>query len=360
MKKHLYTAFLALLSITITSCGNKGKKTITDGEPPIPVKVNTVNSNGGTSFITASGKIQAINSANLSTRIMGFVQKIHVNVGDNVKKGQVLIAINTTDLQAKRAQVNANIAEATVAFNNAEKDYDRYKNLFADHSASQKEMDDMAANYEMAKARLEAANQMKNEVNAQFAYANITAPFNGVVTHKSIKVGDMANPGATLISIEAPTEFEIMAKVPESNISQIKSGAFVTVLVTSISRSIKGKVTEISTSANNTGGQFLVKVVLGETDAHILSGMFATVQFPVDKEDVDSHTLLIPSEAILHRGQLSGVYTISQNNTALLRWLRLGRTYGEQTEVLAGLSADESYIISAEGKLYNGAKILIQ
>jgi hypothetical protein len=54
------------------------------------------------------------------------------------------------------------------------------------------------------------------------------------------------------------------------------------------------------------------------------------------------------------------VYTVSQSNTALLRWLRLGRTYGDQVEVLSGLSADESYIISAEGKLYNGVKVTIQ
>ena len=66
------------------------------------------------------------------------------------------------------------------------KDYNRFENLFANNSASQKEMDDMTANYEMAKASLEAANQMKNEINAQFAYSNITAPFSGTVTSKNV------------------------------------------------------------------------------------------------------------------------------------------------------------------------------
>ena len=93
---------------------------------------------------------------------MGYVNKVHVNVGDKVRKGQLLVSINNNDLQAKRAQVNAGITEATAAFNNAQKDYNRFKNLFANNSASQKEMDDMTANFEMAKARLEAANQMKN------------------------------------------------------------------------------------------------------------------------------------------------------------------------------------------------------
>ena len=61
--------------------------------------------------------------------------------------------------------------------------------------------------------------------------------------------------------------------------------------------------------------------------------------------------VLIPTEAIVTNGQLSGVYTVSQSNTAMLRWLRLGRTFGDQVEVLSGLNADEAYIVSAEGKL---------
>ena len=200
---------------------------------------------------------------------------------------------------------------------------------------------------------------MKNEINAQFAYSNITAPFNGVITSKNVENGDMANPGMPLLSMETPKEFEVMAMVPETEISQIKTGTSIDVLVKSIDTTLKGKVTEVSTSAKNTGGQYLVKINLEKTNANILSGMFTTVQFPVDKK-VKSEMVLIPTEALVKNGQLSGVYTVSQSNTALLRWLRLGRTYGDKVEVLSGLSASESYIISADGKLFNGAKISIQ
>jgi len=291
--------------------------------------------------------------------MMGYVNKVHVNVGDKVRKGQLLASINNADLQAKRAQVNAGITEATAAFNNAQKDYNRFKNLFAENSASQKEMDDMIANFEMAKARLESAKQMKNEVNAQFTYSNITAPFSGTITSKTIEAGNMANPGMPLISIETPGAFEVMAMVPESEIAEIKNGTKVDVLVKSISQTIKGKVTEVSTSAKNTGGQYLVKIALDKTDANIMSGMFTTVQFPVERK-AKAAMVLVPTEAIVTNGQLSGVYTPSQSNTAMLRWLRLGRTFGDQVEVLSGLNANEAYIVSAEGKLYNGAKISIQ
>ena len=194
MKKYKYIIAVITLSLFIMSCGSDDKKVLADNSAPIVVQVSSVKSSGNNPFVTVSGKIQAENSAELSTRLMGFVNKIHINVGDEVRMGQLLISINNSDLQAKRAQVNASIAEITAAHNNAQKDYNRFKNLFAENSASQKELDDMTAHYEMAKARLEAANQMKNEVNAQFAYSNITAPFSGVVTGKHVEVGDMANP----------------------------------------------------------------------------------------------------------------------------------------------------------------------
>ena len=356
--KNIYKIIFLAFTFLAVSCGNDKKNSIEDNAS-IPVKVSTVNENKGGSFLTTSGTIQAVNSANLSTRMMGFVTSTPVNVGDVVKKGQLLVAINNSDLQAKLSQVNASILEANAAFTNAEKDYKRYQNLMAENSATQKEFDDMTAHYNMAKARLEGAKQMKNEVEAQFAYANIRAPFNGVITGKFIKNGDMANPGMPLISMEAPGRFEVMAMVPESEISKIKSNTPVEVLVKSINKVVKGKVTEISSSAKNTGGQYLAKIALDNTEESILSGMFVTVQFPTELIE-QSEMVLIPMDAIVVKGQLSGVYTVSESNTALLRWLRLGKTFGNQVEVLSGLSSNEIYIVSADGKLYNGAKISIQ
>lgn len=351
-------AFFAIGSL-LASCGNGDKKTVTDSTPAVTVSVNTVNQESNGSFLAASGKIEAVNSADLSTRMMGYVDRIYVQVGQKVQKGQQLISISNTDLSAKLAQVNAGIAEASAAFNNAEKDYKRFKTLFEEQSASQKELDDMTANYKMAKARLEGAEQMKNEVNAQFSYANIRAPFNGTVTNKFINVGDMANPGMPLLEIESPGKFQVLAMVPESEILQIKAESEVDVVLKTLNASVKGKIVEVSTSAKNTGGQFMVKVVLDKSDANIMSGMYATVRFPIAKTDA-SETVFIPHKAIINKGQLTGVYTVSESNTALLRWLRLGRTVGDRIEVLSGLTADETYIVSADGKLYNGAKISIQ
>lgn len=359
MKTKLILTISTVVTLLLTSCGDKKTELTQDNSPAIKVKVSTVSVNDNTPFLTVSGKVQTVNSANLSTRMMGHVSKIYVKVGDKIKKGQLLLSVNNTDLSAKLAQVDASIIEAQAAYNNAEKDYKRFQNLFNDNSASQKELDDITTHYNMAKARLEAVKQMKKEVQAQFSYANIRAPFRGVVSNKFINEGDMATPGMPLLEVETPGEFQVIAMVPESEILQIKNNTQVDVQIKSLSKTVKGRVTEVSSSAKNTGGQYLVKIILDKSEDKLLSGMFATVQFPVAKTE-ENKKVLIPVSVLITKGELSGVYTVSQSNTAMLRWLRLGRTYGDKIEVLSGLTAGENYIISSEGKLFNGVKVTIQ
>lgn len=354
-------ALLSLSAVVLTSCGGDKKESL-NKETPIAVKVSGIAENSTSGFITASGKIEAENSANLSTRMMGFVTKLHVQVGQKVTSGQLIVSINNTDLQAKKAQVDASILQATAAYNNAKKDYDRFTNLFKQQSASQKELDDMTARYEMAKASLQGAKQMRNEVVAQFSYTNITAPFSGVVTNTFVKEGDMANPGMPLVSIEGASKLQVTAMVSENDITSIRNGMLVDILVKSNATSLKGKVIEVSASAKNTGGQYLVKINLEPTKAKVLSGMFVNVQFPTESKtpSVTNERMLVPESALVHQGQLTGIYTVGNGNVAILRWLRVGKKLGNQVEVLSGLSVKEHYIVSAEGKLYNGALVTVQ
>jgi len=353
---------IAIASLIFTASCGKEKTAIVDNRPIVNVKVSTPTEESST-FISSSGKVEAVQNANLSTRMMGFVNNIHVNVGDKVSKGQLLISINSADISAQKAQVDASITEATAALKNAKKDFNRFTALFKENSASQKEMDDISANYEMSKARLESANQMKNQVNAQLSYSNIRAPFSGIITGKFVNTGDMANPGMPLISIENPSMFQIISMLPESQITSIKTGTKVNVVLKSTNQLITGTITEVSSSAKNTGGQYLVKVLLDKTEVKLLSGMFTSVQFPIVKNIKNTNepnSVLISQSALIKQGQLTGVYTIGNENTAILRWLRIGKTFGNQVEVLSGLSESEHYIISADGKLFNGAKVAIQ
>jgi RND family efflux transporter MFP subunit len=356
--KNIYIPAVMIVFSLFASCSSDKKEKV-ESVSGIVVKLGGVSAAQAGSFVTASGKTEAEKSAEISTRMMGFITKIHVKVGQPVNQGQLLVSINNTDLLAKKAQVDAGILQATAAYNNAKKDYDRFVNLYKDQSASQKELDDILARFEMTKAALESAREMKKEVMAQFSYSNITAPFAGIVTNTFVKEGVMANPGMPIMSIEGASRLQVTAMVSESDIAEIKNGMPAKILIKSINKEVDGKVSEVSLSAKNTGSQYLVKLDLDKIDPSILAGMFVNVQFPVQRVS-KSEQVLIPETALVYHGQLTGIYTVGSENTAILRWLRTGRKIGDRIEILSGLTSEEQYIISSEGKLYNGAKVSIQ
>ena len=348
---------LLIASSLLMSCSDN-KNTPKAEAMAVNVEVASPTLRTGTGYFSASGQIEAKQFANISTRTMGYIAQIHVKVGDKVKKGQPLIHINNSDLEARKAQAKAGISQAQARLNIAQKDYQRYKALYEQKSASQKELDDMRTQYEVALAQAENAKQMQNEVDAMLSYSNITAPFHGVITSKSVNPGDMAKPGQTLLSMETPGSFVATAMVPETDIIQVNPSDTVTVHLKSSGNSIKGIVSEVSTSSQLSGGQYLVKIQLSNApQIPLYSGMFVSTIFPTHVKA--KNQILIPAGALVKKGELEGIYTVSSSNTAILRWLKLGRSFGDQIEVLSGITADEQYIISAEGKLYNGVKINI-
>lgn len=360
MKKHIY-AIAIIGGFLFASCSSDNQEKHTNNEAPIEVKINHSQSENIGSFAMASGKLVSKNSVNVSTRMMGYITAMNVQVGQNVRAGQSLVSINNSDIQAKGGQVNAQISQAQANYNLARKNYERFQNLYQSESASQKELDDMKAHFEMAKAGLQAAQQMKNEVNAQYKYTNITAPISGTITAKYAEQGDMANPGMPLLTIESPGALQAEVLVPEQYILQIKNGMSVNVTLKSAQKSVIGNVSEISQSSSHSGGQYLVKVNIPSSDS-LLPGMFVNVQFPFKNENTTANEtfqkgVVVPKSALVEKGQLTGIYTISQEKTAILRWVKIGKTHGDQVEILSGLNANEAYIISAKGKLYNGAKV---
>ncbi|MET3537202.1 efflux RND transporter periplasmic adaptor subunit [Chryseobacterium limigenitum] len=362
MKTYLYST-LILSALLMGSCSSDEKKSAQNSDASIAVTVSrtTVGSEG--SSATASGKLVAKNSVSVSTRMMGYITSMKAEVGQNVQAGQLLVSINATDIQAKGGQASAQISQAQANYNIAKKDYERFQNLYKSQSASQKELDDMRARYEMAQAGLQAAQQMKNEVSAQYRYTNITAPISGTITAKFAEQGDMASPGMPLLTIESPSSLQAQVLVSEQNITMISNGMPVDVTLKSMNRTVSGTVSEISKSAANTGGQFMVKINIHDS-ANLLPGMFVNVQFPFKTSGKINQnfqeSMMIPKTALVENGQLTGVYVVSSQNTAVLRWLKTGKIIGDQVEILSGLNPQETYIVSSKGKLYNGVKVQIK
>ena len=315
--------------------------------------------------VTASGQIEAQQTATISTRVMGFITTLPVKIGDRVSQGQTLVTINAQDIQAKKAQTKAMVTEAEAAMNSAKKDMDRFTNLYKQQSATARELDNVTLQYQSMQSKLEAARQMHNEVKAMLAYTNLTAPFSGVITQKNVSTGDIANPGMPLLVLEQSGGFQVSAAIPETEINKIKKGTAAAIEIKSTGKKINGTISQINPSSQFTGGQYIIKISISEKDnSGLFSGMYANISVPIEEtmpvSAIPKNTVLVPVISIINKDQLTGLYTLSSNNTALLRWVRLGKTYGDKVEVLSGLEKNETFILSSESKLYNGVPVKLK
>lgn len=357
--KTLRNAFLGIVGISILySCSSSDKledkdKTIVKVEAYSPAQ----STNEG---FYLSGEVTAKQTANMSTRMMGYVTKIYVKPGDKVASGQLLVSISSDDILAKRAQVQAMITEAEAAAKNAQRDYERFKTLRNQNSVSDKELENVALQNTSMNAKVQMARQQMNEVNAMLSYTNIRAPFSGVVTQKMIDEGSMANPGMPILTIEQNGELQVTASIPENYIQYVKVGDVAKMELKSLGITIDGKVSELSPSAFRTGGQYSMKLAIDTKDKeNIRPGMYVNILIANKTGENITSKIMLDKNSIVYRDQLTGVYVIDDQSQANLRWIRLGKTIGSQVEVLSGLSQNDKIVSKAEGKLYNGVKVSV-
>ncbi len=352
-------AFYALTIIgSLLSCKHDNGKPQTN-ETALAVKTYSP-SMQQTEGISVSGSVAARQTAMVSTRVMGLIERIYVRQGDAVKKGQLLISINSADLNAKTEQVRSMVAEANAAYQSAERDYQRYKTLHEQNSVSDKELENMELNRTSMKAKLQMAQQSLREVSSTNAYTQIRAPFSGIVSQKMIDAGSIATPGSPMLAIEQSGNLVVTANVPELYIPYVKTGTSAKVEIKSLDQPLQGYVYEISPSASMTDGQYTVKISLNSFGKQGLkSGMYATIHLAAKTPKMEKTALMVCNSSIVRKEQLTGVYVVNKENRAILHWIKLGKSFGNMVEVVSGLDGSEQIIDQLNGELYNGKKVKI-
>jgi len=132
------------------------------------------------------------------------------------------------------------------------------------------------------------------------------------------------------------------------------------VTIKSTGKTFRGKISEISPSSQFSGGQYEMKIIVpANENTGLFSGMYVNVSIPLNN-DSGVQSLFVPESAIIHKDQLSGLYTIGEDQTAQLRWLKVGEKHADEVEILSGLNPREKFIIKSEGRLYSGVPVLVK
>ncbi len=357
-KQLLYLIIPVLAVATFSGChSNKERKVGTTGKP-VNVSTATVKQEEVRAQVAFTGTVGSDHRVTLSTKIMGHVTAVPFDIGARVHKNEVVVRIQSDNLQAQKQQIEANRMEAEAALQNMKINYDRIKALFDENSATKKELDDITMQYKMAQARIDAIDSKEKELDDMFKYAVLRAPMEGFVVQKNVEPGDMASPGQPLVAIEDANDLQVTATVPQEQIGQFSVGDSVNIRIDALDgKLLTGRILHINKAGDAMSGQFRIKIGLvgnPQTWSDVRSGMFAHVLWQAGKEQL----LTIPKKALVDRGQLTGVYVVNDNGQAVLRWVRTGKTYGDRVEILAGLNPGDRLVTHFTGRLLDGQEVV--
>jgi len=287
--------------------------------------------------ISLSGTVHSERQINLSARLPAYVEAVHVNAGDRVPEGKLLLALDQRELREELAAAQASLQQAESAFRRSERLLETNATTPQAHEAAESQ-------YRTAQAQTE-------RVNIMLTYTRIMAPIDGVVKDRFVEVGDLAAMGQPLLTIFDPSHLRIEVPVPASLIHLFPVDAAFSVILDQKTITYTGTVTEIVSAFDPVTRTRRVKLHLADTDEHILPGMYGHVTVPTG----EISTILLPPQAIDRVGQLESVMIVVDDHLQR-RLIRTGPTHNGKIRILSGLNeGDEIWIPEDARDLTEGA-----
>ena len=343
-----------MLLILFTGCGNN-EKHVNESQRPVIKNVSTkiVEPVPVKRYYRTSGTVESSQTSKIASRIMASVTSVLVEEGDSVKKDQLLLTLGderiADKLNATEQEYDESVNLLEIAAEKkrlSEITWSRYNNLFKENAISRQEMDEIdtkrnIANieYNRAEAAVGKARANLGDARTMFSFTRIKAPVEGIISKKMVDKGTLVTPGTPLLLIENDSDFKLEIDVDEMLIDKINKGDIVEINIGALDMKIRGVVSEIVGSVNPATRTFPVKIRLDNNQ--LRSGLFATVSIPYKTEK----TILVPSDAIVRKGQLEGVYTVDKDGVVSYRLIKTGKSYDNGLEILSGLRSGERIII---------------
>ncbi len=407
-KKYLHSIIaLSLLaaSASITGCSSDP---VSGQEQSLPsVKVFHV-AEGASTGLMASGKVEASQEIQVVSKLPGKVALVKVDEGAKVKKGEALVQLEADDYiqQVKQAesgivgaqarlndlkagardqqieQLQSTVEQAKAAYDTAQKAYNRMKSLYdsgavseADLEKAQLELEKGRTGYEAARAQLDLANagatansitasaaevdRLKSSLQlAQTTLANtvIKAPIDGIVAHRSIDPGEMAQPGVPLLTIVNIDQVKVDASVPQDQINQVKTGATVTVKVEGLpDKTFTGTINFISPVSDANSSTFPVKVIVKNSEGLLRAGMVAQVFFsgqPVSRIE-------LPASTLVKKNNKTYVYKVDGDTVHLVEVTTEPKN-ADWVYVQNGVQAKDQIVLNPSDNLRDGSRIRME
>ncbi len=350
-------AGLAILTATLVACGN-GEKASQPPRPVLVARADAATGHGADGLSAYAGEIRAREEATLSFRVGGKLVRRLVDVGDRVRKGDLLAELDPGDLRLQVEALQAELTSADAQLARARADHARTASLSKDQLVSRSALDQQTAALRAAEGQARAARAQFDLSRNQAAYSQLRAPQDGVVASRQVEAGQVVAAGQAVFGLAADGGREVAFALPESGIRDFKVGQAVVIeLWSAQGERIPGRIREIAPAADPQARTYAARATLEGDAARVDLGQSARVYIPTA---LSGDALRLPLSA-LHRGDKGQtvVWTVDPKvNKARRVPVGIGPYAADGVAVLSGLKPTEWVVMAGGHLLHEGQPVL--
>ncbi|RKG89800.1 efflux RND transporter periplasmic adaptor subunit [Corallococcus sp. CA049B] len=344
----IFAGLVAVKAGQIVSMINAGETFV---QPPESVTSAQAESFGWQGTRSAVGTVLALRGVTLSAELPGVVNDIRFENGASVKKGQVLIQLDTSSEQAQLAGAEADAELSRLTRERAEK-------LNAQGANTQSDLD-------AVRARALQSSATVAHLKSLIAKKTIRAPFDGRIGIRQVELGQLVSPGNPIVSLQSSTPALVEFQLPQQALAQVKQGQKVRLRVDVFpGESWEGDLTTINPEVELSSRNVRMRATVPNADGRLLPGMFVSVEV---LSDASEQVVAIPATAVLFAPYGDSVFTLAEGKdaagkTALLarqQFVRLGERRGDYVAVTSGLKPGQTVVSSGVFKLKNGMAVVV-
>jgi len=308
------------------------------------------------------GRIEAYSRAPIYARVSGYLKTWKVDIGAQVKAGQLLAEIETPDLDQQLLQARADLASAKANAELAGTTAKRWQSLLASDSVSRQEVEEKVGDFTTKQSMVNAAQANVDRYVAMKGFARIVAPFDGTVTARLTDVGALINAGGAgagqeLFVVSDTKKLRVYVTLPQNYVSQIKRGTKARVNVPEHPGKFYPATVESSSQAVSTAsGGMLIQLAVDNGNAELLPGGFASVSLDLAREGA---ALSLPPSALIFDRNGIRVATVDADSKVVMKKVTIARDFGKVIEIATGLGPDDRVIESPPDGTLDGDAVRV-
>lgn len=353
----LVAALVAIVVAVVAAKGGKSQKAAAAGDsakPALTVTIAVPQILQWTQRVLASGSVLAWQEAIIGAEVGGVrLAELRANIGDRVRKGDVLAYFADEMPLAELHQQQAAFDEARARYHEAQLNAQRAQQIKDSGAMSAQELQQFASNAEIAGAQMKSAEARLESAQLKLRYTRVVAPDDGLVSSRSATVGAVVQAGAEMFRLIRQGKLEWRAELTDTQMQQLHVGQKVQVHA-GTNDFVQGVIARISPAIDTQTRNGYVYIGLPENKT-LKAGMFTQGEFDLGQSDA----LTLPQSAVVMRDGYAYVYKVGQDNRVAQIKVGTGRRQGDRIEIVSGIAADAKVVASGAGFLSDGDLVRI-